>query len=214
MSKARSSRLAQKLTLPLLRRTNYVFSKDTMHADIVAAIATMECNAEYKQKFIYSNAMFSLAGHLVALLSGLQMADFIQSRILEPLGMKNSGFDMTLLDRNGTTLCISLDDNKTIYPINTNLRGLSSDNAWMAAGALLSTTDDLIKWIGYLHRTISGTNSPTDPRIISKEVLQEVIKPRTTGPMAMHFSGEQGLALFPEFSTPLYALACQRFHLQ
>ena len=185
-----------------------------MHADMVAGIATMECNAEYKQSFIYSNAMFSLAGHLIALLSGLKMADFIRTRILEPLGMTNSGFDMTLLDRKGTTPCISLDDNKTVYPISTHLHGLSSDCAWMAAGAMLSTTNDLAKWIGYLHRTISGTNSSTDPKIISKERLQEVIKPRTTGPMAMHFFGEQGLALFPEFSTPLYALACQRFHLQ
>lgn len=184
-----------------------------MHADIVAAIATMECNAEYKQKFIYSNAMFSLAGHLIALLSGLKMADFVRSRILEPLGMTNSDFDMALLNCKGTTPCVSLDDNKTAYPINTNLRGLSSDSAWMAAGALLSTTNDLVKWIGYLHRTVSGTNRLTDPKIVSRETLKEIIKPRTTGPMAMHFFGDQGLALFPEFSTPLYALACQRFHL-
>ena len=46
-------------------------------------------------EFKYSNLGISLLGHTLSVISGMAYRDYVKQNILEPLGMKDSGFDLT-----------------------------------------------------------------------------------------------------------------------
>jgi len=92
------------------------------------------------EKFSYSNSGYVLLGYLIEKIGGEPYAKFIQENIFTPLGMKDSGYD----------------SNSAIIPHRasgyTN-GGNGPENAGFihmsipfSAGALYSTTEDLLRW--------------------------------------------------------------------
>lgn len=92
------------------------------------------------EKWNYSNSGYVLLGYLIEKISGQSYADFVQQNIFTPLGMKDSGYD----------------SNSAIIPHRAagySPDGKSQVNAGFihmsipfAAGALYSTTEDLLRW--------------------------------------------------------------------
>lgn len=91
-------------------------------------------------KFAYSNSNYVVLGIVIEKVSGQQYETFLRERILEPLGMKDTGLDTDDLvlprraegygqGRNGLVAA----------------RSMSMSVPW-AAGALYSTTGDLLRW--------------------------------------------------------------------
>lgn len=91
-------------------------------------------------EFRYSNSGFILLAYLIERISGQSYSDFLQERILTPLGMKDSG-----VESNG--------------PIVANRASgyADSENGWVhgaylsmpssiGSGAVYSTTEDLLRW--------------------------------------------------------------------
>jgi CubicO group peptidase (beta-lactamase class C family) len=92
------------------------------------------------EKMNYSNSGYILLGYLVEKVSGEKYQDFIQKNIFDPLGMKDSGYD----------------SNSAIMPRRAAGYGpgpaglINADYVHMtvpfSAGALYSTTEDLLRW--------------------------------------------------------------------
>ena len=55
--------------------------------DIFDRLRYLEPNADFRTVWQYQNLMYMTAGHLIGALSGMTWEEFIQKRILEPLGM-------------------------------------------------------------------------------------------------------------------------------
>jgi len=92
------------------------------------------------EQWRYNNSGYILLGAIIEKASGKRYADFVQERIFTPLGMKNTRYDLTEeivaqraagYDRTGDRI--------------GNARYLSMTQPH-AAGALMSTVDDLAKW--------------------------------------------------------------------
>lgn len=91
-------------------------------------------------KFNYSNSGYVLLGYLIEKVSGQTYSDFLQQNIFTPLGMKDTG----------------IDSNAAILPqraqgYRRSLHGIEHDGYIsmtipFSAGALYSTTGDLLKW--------------------------------------------------------------------
>lgn len=47
--------------------------------------------AQFRQQYLYSNLMYGAAGQVIEAVSGVSWGDFIQQRLLRPLGMTSSG---------------------------------------------------------------------------------------------------------------------------
>ena len=60
--------------------------------ELVARLPYLEPNEDFREKFQYQNLMFLTAGHLSAEVAGTSWEDVIRTRILDPIGMKNSNF--------------------------------------------------------------------------------------------------------------------------
>jgi len=114
------------------------------------------------EKWNYSNSGYVLLGYLIEKISGEPYSQFVQENIFTPLGMKDSGYD----------------SNKAIIPhrdsgYTPNDKGELQNAGYidmtipLSAGALYSTTLDLLKW----EQGLFGG------KLISASSLQKMITP-------------------------------------
>ena len=91
-------------------------------------------------KWNYSNSGYVLLGYLIEKISGQSYSDFVQQNIFTPLGMKDSGYDS-----NSAIIAhraAGYTPGKS-GPVNAGFVHMSIP---FSAGALYSTTEDLLRW--------------------------------------------------------------------
>jgi CubicO group peptidase (beta-lactamase class C family) len=91
-------------------------------------------------EFRYSNSGFIVLGRLVELVGGVSYADFLRDNIFTPLGMTNSGYDST------TQVIANRASGYTSGPNGPVNAGYVDMSVPHGAGALYSTTGDLLRW--------------------------------------------------------------------
>lgn len=92
------------------------------------------------EKWNYSNSGYVLLGYLIEKISGQSYADFVQQNIFTPLGMKDSGYDSNSAIIPHRAAGYSPDDKSQVNA------GFIHMSIPFAAGALYSTTEDLLRW--------------------------------------------------------------------
>ncbi len=113
--------------------------------ELVEAFKDQPMNFSPGERWSYSNSGYVLLGAIIEKVSGKSYADFVQERIFDPLGMKNShyGGHQIIAGR-----VAGYGWNGTEY---TNSSYLSMTQPH-AAGSLLSNVDDLYRWNQALER--------------------------------------------------------------
>lgn len=92
-------------------------------------------------KWNYSNSAYSLLGYIIEDVSKMPYEQAVRKYIFNKTGMKHSGFDFThLSDPNKATGYLSIDPN-TAKPSR-----IVDSSVSYSAGAIYSTTGDLVKW--------------------------------------------------------------------
>jgi CubicO group peptidase (beta-lactamase class C family) len=91
-------------------------------------------------KWNYSNSGYALLGYLIEKISGESYSDFVQQNIFTPLGMKDSGYDSnsTIIAHRAAGYTPGKNG-----PVNAGFVHMSIP---FSAGALYSTTEDLLRW--------------------------------------------------------------------
>ena len=92
------------------------------------------------EKMSYSNSGYIVLGAIIEKVSGGSYAKFVQDNIFTPLGMKDSGYD------SNSALIPHRASGYTKGPVATVNAGYINMTVPHAAGALYSTTEDLLKW--------------------------------------------------------------------
>ena len=111
----------------------------------------------------YSNSNYALLGYLIERISGQSYAAFLQQNVFKPLGMSQSGYDSNsqLIAQRAEGYTPGADDGK---PVNAQYIDMSVP---YAAGALYSTTHDLLRWEQALY----------GGRLLSSSSLQQMTIP-------------------------------------
>jgi CubicO group peptidase (beta-lactamase class C family) len=91
-------------------------------------------------KFAYNNTGYILLGYIIEKLSGQSYADYLQTHIFTPLGMKHSGYDVSAAILPGRAAGYDVEQG-----VWTNADYLSMTLPY-AAGSLYATLDDLLIW--------------------------------------------------------------------
>jgi CubicO group peptidase (beta-lactamase class C family) len=123
------------------------------HEEIVARIDEQATLYPASRYFQYSNLGLTLAGEIVAAVSGQPFGEYIRSRILEPLDMKNT-FTEVPIDLRGSRLAIGhtarrRDGSRPVAePFQT--RGIAP------AAGFASTVGDLARFAMWQNRLLSG----------------------------------------------------------
>lgn len=92
------------------------------------------------EKFSYSNSGYAVLGAVIEKVSGKSYGEFLQANLFGPLGMKDSG-----LDRDGLVLPKRA-EGYVLGPKGLEVAGYGSMSVPFSAGALYSTTGDLLRW--------------------------------------------------------------------
>jgi CubicO group peptidase (beta-lactamase class C family) len=136
----------------------------------------------------YSLSGYALLGYVIERLTGLTYADFLRQRILDPLGLAATGYDV-----NEPTA-----EAHAVGYTGGSSRALSDDMSVLyAAGALYSSVNDLARWNRFL---LTGT-----PAIVEPDIVAQLLTPRfPLGAASGWHSSYGGFALGPT-TNPTYS---------
>jgi CubicO group peptidase (beta-lactamase class C family) len=164
-------------------------STDFTIKDVLTNFQYFKQASEFRTQFDYDNQLYIVAGELIKRVSGMTWEQFVQTRILEPLGMNNSF----------TSLAAMKDKTNLATPHSTGtgtLRTISlfGDQMNGAAGGILSNVDDMSKWIlTQLNKGKYGNN--LEKQLFTEERQKEMWTIHTVTPVNSnprynsHFSG-------------------------
>ena len=109
-------------------------------AELVARFRDKPLDFQPGEKWSYSNSGYVLLGYLIEKITGGSYEKFVQENIFTPLGMKDSGYDSNsaMIPHRAS----GYDVGKNGY-VNAGFVNMTIPHG---AGALYSTTEDLLKW--------------------------------------------------------------------
>ncbi|GAB4576272.1 MAG: hypothetical protein Kow0077_31870 [Anaerolineae bacterium] len=146
------------------------------------------------EAWYYLNEGYSLLGAIIEQLSGLTYADYVTRHILEPLGMARSTFSRATWEAD--------DDAATAYVLTSQgdrYPGGYTFNPFPAKGGLISSADEMARYLAALIRAATGHETP----LARPESVQAMCTPRITRPESGHPFGPlgygYGLQVLPDF---------------
>lgn len=129
--------------------------------------------SSYRTKFDYDNLMYIVAGDIVARVSGMTYENFIESRIIKPLGMTKTAASWYRLKDKSNVIDGHAPYEGKLLPV-----GLSFGEIANAAGGIYSSVTDMSKWV--LAMINSGKyGEKLDQKLFSDAVAHELWTPQT-----------------------------------
>jgi D-alanyl-D-alanine carboxypeptidase len=119
--------------------------QDATRAEMLALIGKQPAESAPGTAFRYTNSAYFVLGVIVEKVTGGTLHDFVRSRFLEPLALKDTTFDEILTVIPQRVSGYGRQDGKV-----TNAQPYSPTRAF-AVGDMLSTADDLARWVEALH---------------------------------------------------------------
>ncbi len=156
----------------------FVPSTGISRADLVRRIQFLKPATSFRSGFAYDNVLYAVAGELVAAVGGKTWEDFVEDRILQPVGMKSSVTND--VDR------LSVPDRAFPHGRVGELRGIGPqqlfDEKKVAlganvgpAGAIAAGANDLARWLAV--QLASGQMPGSEQRLFSAASAQAMWQP-------------------------------------
>jgi CubicO group peptidase (beta-lactamase class C family) len=153
------------------------FTLDASLEEAVKGYAAEHMINEPGRKYLYSNMGIATLGRIVEVLSGMPYAEFIKTRLLDPLGMKDTFFFPTEDKKSRIAMIYQHDDGKLAL---SRERAQAGDPARYRAGArypgpelgLYSTASDL----QHFYQMLANGGSYGNHRILSRQSIQAMTR--------------------------------------
>jgi len=163
-------------------------SSDFTLKDILYNLRFLKPVSGFRTKYDYDNNLYIVAGEVVARVSGKSWDDFVEQKILAPLGMTHSACSFDRL-RDKTNV---IDGHA---PVDGKVRVIARSTVKVghAAGGINSCISDLSKWV-LLQLSHGKYGDNLSKKLFSDEVHEEMWTPQTIipvrnpGPYNTHFS--------------------------
>ena len=145
--------------------------------DIIHNLRYLKQVSSFRTKFDYDNLLYIVAGEVVARVSGLSWEEFVETRIMQPLGMnKSAGSFKRLKDISNVIDAHAPVDGKVKV-----IRRDWSTNA-DAAGGIYSNLTDMSKWV-IMQMENGKYGDSLKKKIFSEDVHEEMWTPQTIIPV-------------------------------
>ena len=154
---------------------------------VARSLAHLPLSKQVRQAWQYNNLAYSTAGHVTEVVTGLSWEEAVQQRLLDPLGMKATGFSAREAADGDYALPYSDVAGELV------LQELPPRSKLGPPGGMVSSAHDLVEWV----RARLGKRSD----VLSEPALQQLHAPAMIGGTTS--------PLFPERASQGYALGCQ-----
>ncbi len=168
---------------------------DFTKKDIIHNLRYLKQVSSFRTKYDYDNNLYIVAGEVVAKASGITWEDFIEQRIMQPLGFKNSAASISRLKDRTNSI-------RPHAPVNGKVETIDID--WSetanAAGGIWSNIIDESKWV-ILQMNHGKYGDSLKQKLFSEDVHEEMwsaqtnIGARAFPPYNTHFAA-YGLGWF------------------
>jgi len=134
--------------------------------DIIDNVKYLEPESSFRSKYTYNNNMFIIAGEVLKRVSGLSWEEFIEQKIMKPVGMTNSKASYNrVIDKGNIIEAHTRADGKVIQ-----IPHDWSETA-NAAGGIVSNVPDMLTWAKFLMNDAVTENGE---RLLSKAQFHEL----------------------------------------
>ncbi|RZM29202.1 MAG: serine hydrolase [Pedobacter sp.] len=162
-------------------------------AQLIHNLRFLKPVSSFRTKYDYDNLMYIVAGEVVARVSGVSYDEFIEGRLIKPLGMTETAASWYRLKNKSNVI-----DGHAPVGDHLNTVGLSFTEVANAAGGIYSNITDMSKWvIAQINDGKYGTD--LSKSLFSKKTHDEMWTPQTiirgSSPYNTHFSS-YGLGWF------------------
>ncbi len=147
-------------------------------AEIIHNLRYLKQASSFRTKYDYDNLLYIVAGEVVARVSGMSWEDFVESRIMMPLGMDGSSASFKRLK----DLTNIIDAH---VPVEGKLQVVAKQEGKIhnSVGGIYSNITDLSKW-AMLQMNHGRYGKNLEKRIFSEEVHREMWTPQTIRPVS------------------------------
>ncbi|WP_339623610.1 serine hydrolase [uncultured Winogradskyella sp.] len=134
--------------------------------DVINNVKYLEPETSFRSKFAYNNNMFIIAGEVLKRVSGLSWEDFIETKIMKPVGMVNSKASYNRVT-----------DKSNIIEAHTRAEGkvIQIPHDWSetanAAGGIVSNVHDMMTWAKFL---MNDAVTEKGERLLGKDEFHEL----------------------------------------
>ncbi|MFV1987526.1 MAG: serine hydrolase [Gemmatimonadota bacterium] len=146
------------------------YGQDTSTDEIMSRIPYIEETYSFRSSFLYQNIMYIVAGEVIEAVSGMSWADFVRTRIFEPLGMTETF--ATLADTEGQPNVArphEYVDGELVVIENASVDPVAP------AGSVWSSVHDMSKWLRML---LADGKLPDGSRLLRASTVAELFTPQ------------------------------------
>ena len=134
--------------------------------DILHNVRYLKPEHSFRNTLDYNNIMFIVAGEVVSRISGLSWAEFIEQRIMKPVGMTQSfgSYNRAKSALNKIDAHAPVDGKAVQVPHDWN-------ETANAAGGIMSNISDMLKWADFL---LNGFTTTDGKKLVSDRQIQQI----------------------------------------
>ena len=147
--------------------------------DIIHNVRYLKPENEFRSTLDYNNIMFIVAGEVIHRVSGLSWAEFIEERILKPVGMNSSYGSYNRAKAANVSNIITahapVDGKAVAVPHDWN-------ETANAAGGIISNITDMTTWAQFL---IEGFTTKDGKKLVSDKQIQQLWNLQISTPVAL-----------------------------
>lgn len=155
--------------------------------DIIRALRHLEPSSSFRSEFAYDNLLYIVAGEVVARVAGTSFEEFLEQRLLFPLGMNDCRATLERAADNTNRATPHLDvDGELRTTVSLEVPTAA------AAGGINCSARSMAKWGSFV--LAKGVNGDGE-RIISEAQFAQLLKPVTLLPGSSYYTKHSGAHL-------------------
>jgi CubicO group peptidase (beta-lactamase class C family) len=155
------------------------YASGSTSEDILRRMRFLRPFASPRSRYMYNNNAYLLAGMVVEHASEMPWADFVRTRILQPLGMNETLTGFAGLDARGNVATPHVEVRDTVRPVPY----LDFDNIG-PAGSMNSSVHDMARW---MRAQLAGGVRPDGERLVSEVQHREMQSPQFVIPQSQYY---------------------------
>lgn len=177
--------LTHRSGLPLGAGDLLMFPKgNATRGEIIHALRYLKPSSSFRSKYDYDNLLYIVAGEVVARVADTSFEDFIESRLLQPLGMSTCTANHDRLPRRAEIATPHLLMEGELEVTEAGTTGVVS-----AAGGINCGATGMAQWMRLL---LAGGIAPSGERLISEAAFAELTRPVTLMPSPAYLVDNAG----------------------
>lgn len=152
-------------------------SNNFTRKDIIHNLRYLKPVSSFRSQYDYDNNLYIVAGEIVGIVSGMSWENFIEQRIMQPLGMSYSKASISRVKDRSNIIVPHAPVNGKVQPI-----AIDWSETANAAGGIQSNLADLSKWI-ILQMNHGKYGDSLSKTLFSKKAHNEMWAPQTLMPV-------------------------------